>query len=76
MAAKYIFKGVDLRTATVYDLAEVLKDYPPILVSPEKDLSDEQERIFTLITYSEEYQLTDLKEKLEDLYKDELVSIF
>ena len=75
MAAKYIYKNIDLRTATIYDLAEVLKDFPPIFVSPEKDLSDEQERILSLITYSEEYQLNDLKQKLEDLYKDELVSI-
>ncbi|ROH98398.1 hypothetical protein EGI16_21420 [Chryseobacterium sp. G0240] len=75
MAANYIFKGVDLRTATVYDIADVLKDYPAIFVSPDRELSDEQERILSLYTFAEEYALTDLKEKLEDLYKEDLIPL-
>lgn len=75
MADKYIFKGIDLRTATVYDLAAVLDDCPAFLVSPDHELSDEQERILSLYSYAEEYDLQDLIKKLKDLYKDELVSI-
>lgn len=69
------FKGVDLRTATVYDVAAVLDDCPAFLVSPDHELSDEQERILSLYSYAEEYDLQDLIKQLEEIYKDELASI-
>ncbi|AZB07451.1 hypothetical protein EG344_00650 [Chryseobacterium sp. G0162] len=75
MADIYKFKGVDLRTATVYDVAAVLDDHPAFLVSPDHELSDEQERILSLYSYAEEYNLTDLIKQLEEIYKDELTSI-
>lgn len=75
MADNYKFKGVDLRTATVYDVAAVLDDCPAFLVSPDHDLSDEQERILSLYSYAEEYELEDLIKQLENIYKEELPSI-
>lgn len=75
MADKHTFKGVNLRTATVYDLAAVLDDCPAFLVSPDHELTDDQERILSLHAYAEEYNLEDLIKILEDLYKEELTSI-
>jgi len=76
MSDLYNFKGVDLRTATIYDIAEVLPEYPAIIIDPETELNDDDGRIFALITYAESYKITDLEEKLNELYKDQLLSIF
>lgn len=69
------YKNLDLRTATVYDVAELFPDKQPILISSEDELTEEQERILGLYTYAEDYNITDLKEKIEELFKEEL-SIF
>lgn len=66
------YKNLDLQTATVYDLADLFPDQPPVLISPEEDLTDEQERILSLYTYAENYNITDLLQKLETLFKEEL----
>lgn len=75
MSDLYNFQGVDLRTATIYDIAEILPEYPAIIIDSETELSNDDERIFSLITYAESYEITDLEEKLNELYKEELLSI-
>lgn len=69
MTEIYIFNGVDLRTATIYDLADVLPQYPVILIDSEIELDEQEQRIFNLITYADTYNLTELSEKLKELYK-------
>lgn len=64
------FRGADLRTATIYDIAT--KNQPAILISPDKVLTDEFRRILGLYTYSVYYDLTDLQETLQSIYKEEL----
>jgi len=69
MSDLYNFKGVDLRTATIYDVANVLPQYPVILIDSEIELDENEQRIFSLITYADAYELTELSEKLTELYK-------
>lgn len=69
------YKGLDLRKVTMYDIAELFKDKPAIMISSENELTDEQERILELFTYAENYELDELKNKLQDLYKAELLAI-
>ncbi len=69
------YKGVDLETATIYDVAKLFIDKPPILISSEKVLTDEQNRILSLITYAENYNISDLAKQLKTLFSKELLSI-
>ncbi|QDP85207.1 hypothetical protein FNJ88_06370 [Chryseobacterium sp. SNU WT5] len=68
------YKNLDLRKVTMYDIAELFTDQPPLLISPDDELSDENIRILGLVSYADYYKLTDLKEKLQKLFKDELLS--
>ena len=72
MANTFIFKGLDLKEASIFDVAKLYPDFPPFLISPVHDLSDEDHRIFSLYSYAEEYKLTELKGKLKEIYKNEL----
>ena len=71
--SEFNFRGVDLRSATIYDIAT--NKQPAILISPDKVLTDEYRRILGLYIYSSYYDLEELKQSLENLYKEELSSI-
>lgn len=75
MEDKSTFKGLDLRKVTMFDIAELYEDKPVLMISHEGELTDEQERILELYSYAENYELTELKKKIEDLYKKELLFI-
>lgn len=62
-----MFKNVDLKTATQYDLAEVL-GLSPVLVSFEKEMSEEEQRISELFAFAENYNLSELLSTLETIY--------
>ncbi len=69
------YKGLDLRKVTMYDIADLYEDKPAIMISPESELTEEQERILELYTYAQNYELTELLNQLQDLYSKELLSI-
>ena len=69
------FQNLDLRKVTMYDIAELYEDQPAIMISPENEITEEQERILALYTYAENYEITELKQKIEDLYKKELLAL-
>jgi|GEM_PF-3217794 hypothetical protein len=62
-----MYKGVNLKLATQRDLSKVL-NLPIVLVSFEKNLSEEQERIAGLFAFAENYNLHDLLSLLESIY--------
>lgn len=69
------YKDLDLRKVTMYDIAELFTDKPAVLISPDDDLTEEQERILALYTYAENYELTELKDKIQALYNKELLAL-
>lgn len=69
------YKGLDLRKVTMYDIAELYEDKPAIMISHENEISDEEERILGLYSYADNYDLTELKKKIEELYKKELLAL-
>ena len=81
----YIFKGIDLKTATVFELT-TSEEYLKKFLSPElgivtradylQKVYNSSNRIFDMFDYAETFQMTDLISKLESLYKDELASFF
>nr|DAN29355.1 MAG TPA: hypothetical protein [Caudoviricetes sp.] len=74
-STEYTYKGIDLRTAEMWDIAIVHKECSPLLFSYEKLYTEEQMRILNLLDYAENYQLTELSNKLSALYQRELSSI-
>lgn len=81
----YIFQGIDLKTATVFDLTNS-EEYLSKFFSPELGIktkadyllavNNSDSRIFDMFDYAETFQMTDLIAKLEVLYKNELASFF
>lgn len=69
------YKDLDLRKVTMYDIAELFTDKPAVLISPDDDMTEEQERILALYTYAENYELTELKDKIQELYSKELLAL-
>ena len=69
------YKDLDLRKVTMYDIAELFTDKPAVLISPDDDMTEEHERILALYTYAENYELTELKDKIQKLYSNELLSL-
>ncbi|WP_454951911.1 hypothetical protein [Capnocytophaga granulosa] len=72
---EYTYKGIDLRTAEMWDIAMVHKECSPLLFSYEKLYTEEQMRLLNLVDYAENYELTELSNKLSALYQKELSSI-
>lgn len=62
-----MFRDIDLKTASQYDLAKVL-GLTPVLVSFEENVSEEQQRIYELFAFAENYNLSELLNKLEIIY--------
>ena len=81
---QFTYQGVDLRTANVFDLtsdAEYLKKFLSVeLGVDDKDayleLSTSESRVFDMFDYAETFQKTELINKLNELYKNELASFF
>ena len=81
----YTYLGVDLRTANVSDLTDD-KEYLNKFLAPELGINtiadylehsnNSESRIFDLFDYAESFQITELINKLEKLYKDELSTFF
>jgi hypothetical protein len=63
----YLYKGVDLRTASQYDLSEKLH-LSPVLISFENEVSKDEERVFGLYAFAENHNLDDLLTLLETLF--------
>ena len=63
----YLYKGVDLRTASQYDLSEKLH-LSPVLISFENEVSKDEERVFGLYAFAENHHLDDLLTLLETLF--------
>lgn len=81
----YIFEGINLKTANVFELT-TNEEYLKKFLSPElgilttadylQKVNNSTTRIFDMFDYAETFQITDLISKLESLYKDELASFF
>ena len=81
----YTYKGADLRTVNVTDLTDD-QTYLSKFLAPELGISsmtdylsmsiNSESRIFDLFDYAEHFQITELVNKLEKLYKKELISFF
>lgn len=63
----YFYKGVDLRTASQYDLSEKLQ-LSPVLISFENEVSEDEERVSGLYAFAENHNLDDLLTLLETLF--------
>ncbi|WP_163401512.1 hypothetical protein [Flavobacterium fluviatile] len=61
------YKGIDLTVATQADLAKSLK-ISPVLISPENEISEEEQRIFELFAFAESHQLDELTNELKAIY--------
>ncbi|MEG0760061.1 MAG: hypothetical protein RR411_01145 [Chryseobacterium sp.] len=65
----YIYKNIDLRTASQKDLCEALeKDY--VFVSFSEELSDDFIRVSGLFAFADMYSLKELQGKLVSIYGD------
>lgn len=64
------YKGFDLTKSSQYDIAT--DEMPPIPIDFESETSDENERIISLLSYAEHYELDDLVSKLYELYGESL----
>lgn len=62
-----MFRDIDLKTASQYDLAKAL-GLSPVLVSFEENISEEQQLISELFAFAENYELSELLDKLELIY--------
>lgn len=62
-----MFENINLKTATQYDLAEAL-GLSPVLVSFEKEISEDEQRISELFAFAENHNLTELLNMLEVIY--------
>lgn len=63
----YLYKEVDLRTASQYDLSEKLQ-LNPVIVSFENEVSEDEERVSGLYAFAENHNLNDLLALLETLF--------
>lgn len=83
---KFTYNGIDLRTATVFDLTDD-KDFLSRFLSPELGIKTKenflsmgentpQSRAFSMMEFAEEKRIEILIEKLNNLYKDELTLFF
>lgn len=83
---KFLYNGVDLRTASVFDLtddADFLLRYlaPELGVNTKDDYlklgeSTPASRAFDMLEFAEEKEIKPLIEKLQLIYKDELAALF
>jgi hypothetical protein len=84
--SQYTYNGVDLRTATVFDLTDD-KDFLSRFLSPELGIKTKedflamgtntrQSRAFSMMEYAEEKDIKLLINKLSTIYKDELTLFF
>lgn len=62
-----MYKGIELKSATQNDLSEVL-GLPIVLVSPESEISEEEERIMGLFAFAEHHNLADLLSLLDTIF--------
>lgn len=61
------YKGIDLTAATQADLAKTLK-MSPVLISPENEISPEEQRILELFAFAESHQINELLNELQAIY--------
>lgn len=58
-------QNIDISTVTQQDLKEIFPGSTCVLVSPEKELSDEENRILELQAFAELNQIPDLETMIE-----------
>jgi hypothetical protein len=84
--ANFLYNGIDLRKATVYDLT-TNEEFLSRFLSPELGIKNKEDymslgeqtvisRVSDLFLYAEHYDLKPLIEKLNVIYKNELVNFF
>lgn len=82
----FTYNGIDLRTATVFDLTDD-KVFLSRFLSPELGIktkedflamgeNTKQSRAFSMMEYAEEKSIDSLIEKLNTIYKEELTLFF
>lgn len=82
----FTYNGIDLRTATVFDLTDD-KVFLSRFLSPELGIktkedflsmgeNTKQSRAFSMMEYAEEKKIATLMEKLNTIYKEELTLFF
>ena len=76
MKKDFIFNGFDLSKITQSDLTNFYKSFSPILISIDKDLSDEEFRILEIKVFAINHKIKDLYKKIKDLYKIKHPEIF
>lgn len=66
------FKGIDLSTATQLDFKDLYPDYLPLIISYNsitENYTDDDYRILELITFADNYQISDLSDKLKEFFE-------
>lgn len=62
-----MYKGINLKTASQFDLSKKM-GLPPILISFDNNISEEEQRILELFAFAENYNLPDMLNILETIY--------
>lgn len=66
------FKGKDLSTATQSDFKDLYPDFLPLIISYNsftENYTDDDYRILELITFADNYQISDLSDKLKEFFE-------
>ena len=76
MKKDFIFNGFDISKITQSDLTKFYKSFSPILISIDKDLSDEEFRILEIKVFAKTYKINDLYNKIKELFEKNHPEIF
>lgn len=83
---KFTYNGIDLRTATVFDLTDD-QDFLSRYLSPELGIKTKEDylkisdsksnnRVFNMLEFAEENKITKLVDQLKEIFADDLVAFF
>ena len=63
------YKGVDLSSATAFDIAKIHPNFVPLVISPNEEMNEEKLRILSIWVYADNYKISELKEILKKEFK-------